>query len=94
MAAQSGGSTFADTAAAPLADGRADNYSKEVRQAGKAAGIYGIILCRTENFLTIPPLLKLPYPSCIQLYICAFWKVLESFGHLLPHLETRQKMTV
>ena len=50
MAAQPGGSTSADAAAVLLADGRPDGHPEEVRQAGGAAGIYGMILCKTENF--------------------------------------------
>ena len=47
MAAQPGGSTFADAAAVPLADGRADDRAEEISQTGGAAGIYGIIfICR------------------------------------------------
>ena len=51
MAPQSGGSTFIDAAAVPLADGRADNHTKEVCQAGGTTGIYGMTLCKTEKFL-------------------------------------------
>ena len=50
MAAQSGGSAFPDAAAVPLADGRADDCTEEVRQTGGTAGIYGMILCKTEKF--------------------------------------------
>ena len=50
MAAQSGGSAFPDAAAVPLADGRADDCTEEVCQTGGTAGIYGMILCKTEKF--------------------------------------------
>lgn len=50
MAAQPGGSAFPDTTAVPLADGRADDCAEEVRQTGGTAGIYGMILCKTEKF--------------------------------------------
>lgn len=50
MAAQPPGSAFPDTAAVPLADGRADDCAEEVRQACGTAGIYGMILCKTEKF--------------------------------------------
>ena len=50
MAAQSGAGALPDTAAVPLADGRADNCPEEVSQASGAAGIYGMILCKTEKF--------------------------------------------
>lgn len=50
MAPQPGGGTFIDSAAVPLADGRADDYSEEVRQAGGTARIYGMNLCKTEKF--------------------------------------------
>ena len=50
MAPQPGGSAFPDTAAVPVADGRADDHAEKVRQTGGAAGIYGMILCKTEKF--------------------------------------------
>ena len=50
VAAQSGGSASADAAAVPLADGRADDHTEKIRQTSGAAGIYGMILCKTENF--------------------------------------------
>ena len=50
MAAQPGGGAFPDTAAVPLADGRADDHPEEIGKAGGTAGIYGIILCKTEKF--------------------------------------------
>lgn len=50
VAAQSGGSASADAAAVPLVDGRADDHTEKIRQASRAAGIYGMILCKTENF--------------------------------------------
>ena len=50
MAAQPGGSALPDATAVPLADGRADDYSKEVCQTSGSAGIYGMILCKTEKF--------------------------------------------
>ena len=50
MAPQPGGSTFVDAAAVPVADGRADDHTAKIRQTGGAAGIYGMTLCKTENF--------------------------------------------
>ena len=50
VAAQSGGSASADAAAVPLVDGRADDHTEKIRQTCGAAGIYGMILCKTENF--------------------------------------------
>ena len=50
MAAQPGGSAFPDATAVPLADGRLDDCAEEVRQTGGTAGIYGMILCKTEKF--------------------------------------------
>lgn len=48
MTAQSRRSTFVDIAAVPQADEKADNYFKEVRQAGKVVGIYGITIAFWE----------------------------------------------
>ena len=50
MAAQSGGSALPDAAAVPVADGRTNDHAEKIRQAGGAAGIYGVILCKTEKF--------------------------------------------
>ena len=50
MAAQSRGSAFTDAATVPLVNGRADDCSEKVCQAGGTAGVYGIILCKTEKF--------------------------------------------
>ena len=50
MAPQPGGSAFPDTAAVPVADGRTDDHAEKVRQTSGAAGIYGMILCKTEKF--------------------------------------------
>ena len=50
MAPQPGGSAFADTAAISLADGRADDHTEKICQTGGTAGIYGMILCKTEKF--------------------------------------------
>ena len=50
MATQPPGGAFPDAAAVPLADGRADDRPEEVCQTGGAAGIYGMILCKTEKF--------------------------------------------
>ena len=50
VAAQSGGSASADAAAVPLVDGRADDHTEKIRQTSGAAGIYGMILCKTQNF--------------------------------------------
>ena len=50
MAAQPRGSAFPDTAAVPLADGRADDHPEELCQTGGTAGIYGMNLCKTEKF--------------------------------------------
>lgn len=44
------GGMFPDTAAVPLADGRIDNYTEEVRQDCGTSGIYRMILCKTEKF--------------------------------------------
>lgn len=42
-----------------LAYGECDNYPREIRQAGGAARIYGMTLCRTEaeqgNYQTVLP---------------------------------------
>ena len=64
MTAQSRGSASADAAAVPLADGRADDHTEKIRQTGGAAGIYGIILCKTENFSA----------GLGTLRACAFWQ--------------------
>ena len=50
MAAQPGGSALPDVAAVPVADGRADDHTEKVRQTSGAAGIHGVILCKTEKF--------------------------------------------
>lgn len=50
MAPQSTGGAFLDATAVPLADGRADGHPEEVRQPGRAAGIYGVNLCKIEKF--------------------------------------------
>ena len=68
MAAQPGASTFPDTAAVPMADGRADDHAEEVCQAGGAAGICGMIFpCITfvqnrEIFQTSPHICKWSVP--------------------------------
>ena len=56
------GSAFPDAAAVPLADGRADDHPEEVCQAGGAAGIYGMTLCKTEKFQGSPAALKAALP--------------------------------
>ncbi len=58
MAAQPGRGTFADAAAVPLADGRADNYPEEIRQASQTARIYGMTLCKTEKFPGSPAVVQ------------------------------------
>lgn len=50
MAAQPSGSANPDAAAVPLANGRADDCPEKIRQTSGAAGIYGMILCKTEKF--------------------------------------------
>ena len=49
MAPQPGGSTFPDAAAVPLADGRPDGHPEKVRQAGGAAGIYGMTIVQNRE---------------------------------------------
>lgn len=50
VAAQSRRSAWINAAAVPVADGGADDRPEEIGQASGTAGIYGITLCKTENF--------------------------------------------
>lgn len=49
MTPQSRGSAFADNAAAPLAYGRSDDYTKESCKAGEATGIYGMAFVQNRE---------------------------------------------
>ena len=66
MAAQSGRSAFPDAAAVPVANGRADDCPEEVRQAGGAAGIYGMTCAKQKNFQAVLLLSRLPYSGSIR----------------------------
>ena len=53
-----------------MADGRADDHPEEIGQAGGAAGIHGMTLCKTEKFSDGFPAEKnvLPYPCKATLH--------------------------
>lgn len=53
MAAKPRGSTLTDAATVSMADGGPDNRTKEVRQAGRATRVCGMILCKTEKIFDI-----------------------------------------
>lgn len=50
VAAHPGGGARINAAAVPMADGRADDHSEEIGQAGGTDGIHGMALCKTEKF--------------------------------------------
>ena len=55
MAPKPGESASADTAAVSLVDGRSDSYSKEIRQASGAAGIYGMTFAQNSEISKLFP---------------------------------------
>ena len=74
MAPQSGGSAFPDATAVPVADGGADDHAEKVRQAGGAAGIYRVILCKTEKFSSGFPGLQAACPGNMESVLYTSWQ--------------------
>ena len=66
MAAHPGRGAPADTAAVPLADGRADDCTEEICQAGGTAGIYGMTIVQNREIFPLPCRRKNTLYGCTQ----------------------------